>query len=220
MKPVAITQNQQDVITAYHGSGIAIDKFSYEFTNIGNDQNGSGFYFTTDITEAAGYTSATLNGQPKPGGQDNPTIHRVNLHLKNSLNVETCRDLTAKEVRAIISKSPCLEDCLWDWGDINHYGVQSVLDKAVNAYVPPAVAAGEPVKLIKSFHSLSNDFFPGETEAFNRAIEEVLGYDSVVEHYPKVGTSHYVAFFVEQIEIIERTPIAEFNRQPEPEMTP
>jgi hypothetical protein len=220
MRSAALTKPQHVLIDVYHGSGVAIDEFKYEFTGIGNDQNGSGFYFTTDINEAAAYTSASLNGMPKPGGQNNPTIHHVRLRLKNPLDIETKQDLTTKELRAIITKSPCLDDCLCDWGDIEYEGMPKVLTRAIDTYASCQGGPEGPVVLIKTLHKLGNDFFPGETEAFNQAIESVLGYDSVVERFENTGNTHYVAFFVEQIEIVERTPLAEFNRQPDSEMKP
>lgn len=189
-------------VTAYHGSGNPITQFDYRFTGIGNDQIGSGFYFTDDMSEAVGYTTGTLNGEPKPGGTDNPTVHVVRLSLRNPLPHSMTRDLTIQEARAIILHAPNLDDALMNWGDVERDGRTKVLNKAAPFYAPGP--GDEPIELLRQLHPIGNDFFDGETEAFNRAIEEVLGFDSVICAFEKSGHTHYVAFFPEQIEILER----------------
>ncbi|WP_455233249.1 ADP-ribosyltransferase-containing protein [Geopseudomonas aromaticivorans] len=204
------------IIDAYHGSGTKIDQFSYEFTGIGNDQNGSGFYFSTDINDAIGYCTGTLNGQPKPGGMETPTVHHVRLHLENPLDCQTTGELTRAQARNFIERAPNLDDALSNWGDVDHEGREAVIRRAVSAYTPNDSADGEPARLLRWLHSMANDFYPEDVEAFNRSVQAILGYDSVVERFEKNGKAHYVAFFPEQVEILEHIPLASLC---EPEAT-
>ena len=76
-------------ILAYHGSPVNIDEFRYEFTNKGNDQLGSGFYFTTDKNEALGYGK---------------NIHTVELTFKKLLDADKDKP-KSNEHRLKISKA-------------------------------------------------------------------------------------------------------------------
>lgn len=187
-------------IIAYHGSGVSIDRFDYRFTNQGNDQNGSGFYFTTDLNEAAAYCHATIGNQPKLGGDENPTIHVVRLHFENPMDCRDDRAMTSKAVLQILAASPVLDDVITNFGDADFEGRNVVMSRAVSAYV---TRKGD-CPMIKQLHKLANDFFPSpeDVEVFNRAVFKATGIDAIFEQYD--GKVHYVAFFPEQVEIIER----------------
>lgn len=187
-------------LVAFHGSGVAIDVFDYQFTNQGNDQNGSGFYFTTDLEEAIRYCNALYQNQPKLGGDDNPTVHVVRLTFENVLDCKDERALTAAAVKKIILASPVLDDALTNFGDVEFEGKAAVLNEAVQLYV--SRKGDTPV--IKELHKLANDFFPDaeHTETFNRAVFKATGIDAIKEDYG--NRIHYVAFFPEQIDILAR----------------
>jgi len=74
----------------------------------------------------------------------------------------------------------------------------------------PAYAGFQSV--LRGLNNLSNDFFLGEIRAFNDAVQKVLGYDGVIHRL--VDRKHYflVAWFPEQIKIIDRTPVATIRR--------
>ncbi len=190
-------------IIAYHGSGNPIHEFDYQFTGLGNDQIGSGFYFTTDLCEAIGYTSGTLNGLPKPGGADNPTVHEVKLTLINPMPYDLKQDLTTEQARQLILASPDLDDALWNWGDLGREKRETIITKAAKGYVPKP--GDDPIDLLRLLHPIANDFFDGHTEAFNRAIQATFGFDSIICTF-EGGKTHYVAFYPEQIEVIEHIP--------------
>jgi hypothetical protein len=194
------------VITGYHGSGVSIESFRYEFTGIGNDRNGSGFYFTTDQDEARGYCWARLNNEAKPGGEHAPTVHCARLLLSNPLPSTLKRNLTRREVQELVEAAPDLEQSMTDWGDVEFEGRQAVMSKIIGTYAPSNSGEEEPELLIKWLFMIANDFYDGETEAFNRAVHRILGFDSVVESIPQTGHAHYVVFFAEQIEIFDRIP--------------
>lgn len=191
---------KQQIIKAYHGSGTEISEFDYQWTGQGNDQNGSGFYFTSDYDEAFGYTGRTLAGLSKLGGSDRPTVHVVELTFNNPLQHDTEKAMTQAQVEAIIRRAPDLNDALMNWGDVDYYGLEKVLKSAIPAYAKPGKF------LLQSLNELANDFFGSEIKAFNEAVRDALGYDSVIEKF-EGGKVHYVAWFPEQINIIERIAV-------------
>lgn len=186
-------------ILAYHGSGVSIEEFSYEFTNKGNDQLGSGFYFTTDVNEAKDYCTRTLVGQnEKLGGSDNPTIHVVELDIKNPLGSDQSVGMAATQIERILRSSPILDEALENFGQVGFEPFNRILKRAVDCYI---IYDGE-VETIKNLNKLSNDFFGDHIEAFNRAVKESMGFDGLVHEWS--DSKHYVAWFPEQIKIIER----------------
>lgn len=195
--------NEKMILTAYHGSGCDIEAFDFAFTGIGNDQNGSGFYFTTSLDEAIAYCSNSLNGLPKPGGVDSPTVHQAQLSFTKLLDSQDESALTFENVVRIIRRSPRLDESLENWDEVTDSTRARVLAKAASAYTQPA---GEG-PLLKRLFALANDFFGNDTRAFNEAVRDVLGIDGVVEHYE--DKTHFVVFFPEQINISSRWTVNE-----------
>lgn len=180
-------------IRAFHGSGTKIDQFDYRFTNIGNDQLGSGFYFTSCRSEAIGYCTQRLHGDTiKPGGMLHPTLHEVDLIIKNPLLHNAEIKMSEQCVRNIILQSPKIDEVLENWGEIAVEGREAVLKRAIECY-----AIDEPYPAIRLLNQLSNDFFGDHTELFHRAVREQTGFDGVILHFDE--RVHYVAWFPEQI---------------------
>ena len=175
---------QTDIV--YHGANQVIEQFSYEYTNIGNDQFGSGFYFTNDIETAKTYGHI---------------IHSAYLNLKNPLSVDSRTnesikgiDATYNIVRNLILDSPNYKEALMDFGDIDYEGEITVLQSAIESY-----ADGDIVPSL--LYSLSSDFYDEEIELFNTNFLKATGYDSVEINF---GDSiHYVVFFPHQIQIVD-----------------
>lgn len=188
-------------ILAYHGSGVSIDEFSFEFIK-GNDELGSGFYFTTSIDEAKDYCTRVISGyERKLGGDDNPTIHVVELDIKNPLKSDQMTGMTARQVEKIIKASPILNEALENFGDMSFEPIKRIMDRAIEGYV---IVDGE-TDTIKNLNKLSNDFFGDHIEAFNRSIKDVMGFDGVVHEWS--DSKHFVAWLPEQIKIMERVHI-------------
>jgi hypothetical protein len=196
-------------LTVYHGSGAAIERFEYAFTNAGNDQLGSGFYFTSDIEQAKGYAVRRLEPElAKPGGEDAPNVVHAMLSIKNPLSSTFAgKGLSRVAVQKLLRRSPCLNEALENFGDVEFEGQEKVLNEAVAMYVTPP-GAGKP--LLKQLFKVANDFYPDHIAEFNKAVFEVLGYDGVVETF-KDGTTHYVAFFPEQVVILLSEPVVDNN---------
>lgn len=176
-------------LVAYHGTGADIGEFDYGFTDQGNDQIGSGFYFSTSPQTASGYATARgRSDTPKPGGE-NANVMPVYLAIRNPLDAKSTRKLTSTQIRSIISKAPELDDKLGNFDDIEYVGRSAVMNKAVRSYV------GMPI--MHGLNSLANDFYPGQVEAFNQAVRDSTGYDGVFDKYP--DETHWVAWFPWQI---------------------
>lgn len=192
-------------LRVYHGTGNAegLTAFDPALTGQGNDQLGSGFYFTTDPTEASGYTTAVTSaagpGATKLGGDQSPGVVPAFLSIKNPLRVkgsnlrDTDVDMTAEQAAEILRRSPRIYDVvdtpLWNFVDIGDGPVtDDMIVEAAQSYTGP------------SLMSLENDFFgrPGDAEVYRAALRDVLGYDGVVLEF-EGGKKHWVAWFPEQI---------------------
>lgn len=194
-------------VGGYHGSGTRIDAFDYAFTNQGADQIGSGFYVTTSLKEAIMYTGATREGLPKLGGTDSPTVHVLSLGFRKLLDATADVPISPAQVKRIILRSPMLDRALSDFGDVDYEGRASVLARAIPSYVH---RKGDG-PTIKRFHSLANDFYRNDTKAFNQAIFQVLGYDGITVQNEE--STHYLAFFPEQISIEEYLTVDEARQR-------
>lgn len=196
----------QAPLMLYHGSGTAIERFDYKFTNAGSDQLGSGFYFTNRLEDAKRYAFRRRSpSEEKLGGEDAPNVVHAHLSIKNPMEAaQTGPGLTPVQVAALLSRSPCLGDALENFGDVAYEGSGNVLRSAVAAYV---TRPGTSRPLVRQLFNVANDFFPDHVAQFNKAVFEVLGYDGVVQTFPD-GQVHYVAFFPEQIQIVTKEQLA------------
>jgi hypothetical protein len=187
-------------LVVHHGTGARIDAFDPTMTGLGNDQFGSGFYFTTDVKQAMGYQSARLSWSTaeKLGGTDCPnTIHAclsIQKPICLSASEENLRGIlvTPQQAEKIIVKAPDVFDPdnspLVNW--IDHNG------RRFNA--------SDVRKIAKSYSelmSIENDFFSGSATAFREVVHAVTGFDGVEKTFPD-GSRHFVAWFPEQIKSI------------------
>lgn len=185
-------------IVVYHGTGTAINEFKEEFTGQGNDQLGTGFYFTTLEKQAKGYETNRLpsaDGLEKLGGEDSPNTISAILSIKNPLkldqNTETTRDfvLTQKQVQQILLSAPNIFD-------ENESPLTNWMDSNGKPYTKAQV-----ISIAKKYDNLlhiQNDFFRNEGTAFRKAVNEATGFDGVEKTFAD-GTKHYVAWFPTQI---------------------
>ena len=191
-------------LMVFHGTGNldGLHQFDPAMTGKGNDQVGSGFYFTTNAEEASGYaTAVTANagvGARKLGGDESPGVLAAYLAIKNPIVVRgsNLRDadieLTHKQAVQIINRAPNIRDLdetpLGDHLDV--WSVGRVTDKMISdvakLYTGP------------SLMSLENDFFRSNSTAFRHAVHEATGHDGVVMEF-NGGHKHFVAWFPEQI---------------------
>lgn len=185
-------------LMVYHGTGTTIEAFDPEFTGKGNDQYGSGFYFTTDQETAEHYTLATINGQPKLGGSDNPNVIPVYLNIRHPIvvNATTTPNLydvpvSAAKAARIIASHPKIMD-----------PEESILGDFIEEYWESGPKKWMIDRLAREYGwtlgSLETDIFSGYPEEFHKAVKQATGYDGVQVNF-KSGERHYIAWFPDQI---------------------
>lgn len=170
----------------YHGTNAPISEFLFEFTNKGNDQLGSGFYFTDTPSEASGYAEDN-------GGNVMP----VYLSVQNPLDEDQTGNLTESQVRRFIKNAPKYKQRLTDWGDVRYEGERAVLDRAVNAYT----RTPEDGPLLKGLFQIANDFYGDDIQKFNEQVTKILKFDGVRSKKP-YGATHIMGFQPNQIKSI------------------
>lgn len=193
-----VVDGQGRPLIVYHGTGTSIEEFLPEFTGQGNDQYGSGFYFTTDRETAEGYTTRTLNDQSKPGGMDNPNVIPAYLNIRNPLVVEA-RDtpnlyqieVPASQAAKIIGKLPDIMD-----------PENSILGDFFDDYWESGPKRSMINRLAREYDwtlgTLATDIFRDHPTEYRQAVRDVLGYDGVQVNFPS-GEKHFIAWFPNQI---------------------
>lgn len=193
-----VVDDQGRPLIVYHGTGTSIEEFLPEFTGQGNDQYGSGFYFTTDRETAEGYTTRTLNDQRKPGGTDNPNVIPAYLNIRNPLVVEA-RDtpnlyqieVPASQAAKIIGKLPDIMD-----------PENSILGDFFDDYWESGPKRSMINRLAREYDwtlgTLATDIFRDHPTEYRQAVRDVLGYDGVQVNFPS-GEKHFIAWFPNQI---------------------
>ena len=193
-----VVDGQGRPLIVYHGTGTSIEEFLPEFTGQGNDQYGSGFYFTTDRETAEGYTTRTLNDQSKPGGMDNPNVIPAYLNIRNPLVVEA-RDtpnlyqieVPASQAAKIIGKMPDIMD-----------PETSILGDFFDDYWESGPKRSMINRLAREYDwtlgTLATDIFRDHPTEYRQAVRDVLGYDGVQVNFPS-GEKHFIAWFPNQI---------------------
>lgn len=193
-----VIDGQGQPLPVHHGSGATIHAFNPAFTGMGNDQFGSGFYFTTDLDQAKGYETAKLPsiaGCEKLGGDSTPNTVSVFLRIQRPICLGICDEslsavsVSARQAQAIIARAP------------------HVLDPDSSPLVNWVDNGGQPftaqqLKKVASGYSnliaIENDFFTGCATQFRLAVHAATGFDGVQKSFSD-GSQHFVAWFPEQI---------------------
>lgn len=178
-------------LKVYHGTGADIAEFDFAFTGNGNDQHGSGFYFTSNPDEASGYAS-----EQKDKGGTTPNVVAAYLAIKKPI---VCVDgqaqqklLTRSQINKIMQASPIFDDVLTNFGDVEYEGRAKVMNLALDTY-------SQDDNLLHQLHLLANDFYPDRVKEFNEAVRKATGYDGVIAKFGGKQTVHYIAWFPDQI---------------------
>lgn len=103
----------------YHGGSIKIEKFDEKFAGKGVDQDGPGFYFSSNYEDAKTYTPT--------GGW----IHEVLLSFRKMLS--DSKKANIKEAEKLLRMAPNLKDSLTDWGENYNeaidFAIKTVIDR-------------------------------------------------------------------------------------------
>ena len=188
-----ITAPDGGPLIVYHGRDSKSKVFDPDKTGHGNDQLGSGFYFTDDINDAKMYSS------------DNGTVFKAQLYIRNPIIVDnevganltaSDVDITEQQAYEILKRSPKIydpeESPLGDW-------IESYWETGPEDWMIKKVAQEYTGK---SLITMENDFFSNHATIYRKVLHDVLGYDSVMTSFDN-GIHHYVAWFPDQIEVID-----------------
>lgn len=171
----------------YHGTPCWIDAFDTAYQGLGNDEAGSGFYFTSAYEDAEYYSRK--GGEGIPGEWiDFPNVVAAHVNIRKPIDMG--RDdysLSARHAEAIMRRSPILDEALDNWGPEDD---PKRMQRAVEAY------SFKDGNLVKRLWGMANDFFPDADVEFLKALHAVTGYDGVIR---KGKSTVVVAFFPEQI---------------------
>lgn len=160
----------------YHGTNADIKAFDYSKTGQGQDQWGSGFYFTDRPNTASAYVKPL---DVSEGGNIYPVYTKTENPLKyDPTSVALQKDisqkpLTKKQVKDLIESSPQLDDALWNWGDWAYEGKNKVLNRAIDAYYDPKRFS------LQTLNAINNDFYSGIPEAFGKNVQKAVGKDAI-----------------------------------------
>lgn len=227
-KKSKVRDGNGDLIPMFHGTGTVITEFDPAYTAQGDDQYGSGFYFTLSRTLAESYTATTVQDETgkdmeKLGGCDAPNVVEAYLNLVNPIIVDGARYanlghvvVTADEAYRMLLHQPDLylpqsgsEDFvvnpLGDYFD-DYWTKEQFTEEEYRHFIrrlADQYYAGTNLRLL--------DIFLGShgTE-FRTAVREVLGYDGVMVKFDN-GSWHAIAWFPNQIKAISNSEPTEAN---------
>lgn len=172
----------------FHGSPRPrFDAFDPSVLGSGNDELGSGFYFTDSYATALGYAG--------PAGW----VYETSLAIANPLTADA--DLPPAVIEALIREAPGFEEGLENWGETDFEGQQNVLRRACAAYVGQCRAIDGA---FSALNALSGDFWGGHEAAFLEAAQRLTGYDGLVRRVG--GETHAVAWSAASIVILDVRP--------------
>lgn len=215
-----------ELLPVYHGTGADFDAFDPAYTGQGNDQYGSGFYFTTSAEVALSYTTAQLtgaDGEPveKLGGADNPHIIKAFLDIRNPIVVDAKEhanlrnfSISGLEAEEIILLHPDIY-CQPDDGDNPNPVGDYLEDFWENDCWTKEELEYLARKMARQYFSPTNmlhldTLFRDYPTELRHAYHKVLGYDGVKICFD--NQTHYVAWFPEQIKLVTNLNPTKCNR--------
>ena len=182
----------------YHGTGNLenLEAFDPAMTGKGNDQLGSGFYFTTHPDEASGYAG---NYHQSSGKQNKaPGVIPAHLAIRKPIKIgpkgsslnDARINLSHDQIKQIMAHAPDImhpeRSPLGNHVDVSRGVTPNIIHDIAKLYTGNAL------------HAMENDLFADNPTAYRKALNKVLGYDGVIKDFGD-GRKHYVAWFPEQI---------------------
>lgn len=181
----------------YHGSGAVFTEFNTDYTGSGNDQYGSGFYFTDSKDVAASYSAkgtSTRNVIDAYLSLQKPVV----LDGERSENLSDVK-LTEEQVYKILRESPSVMDVENSpLGDMFDRYWETGPDDGMLQEAAALESSGGGWNML----SLENTFFTDRPTEFRQAINKVTGYDGVIINFKNVRNA--VAWFPGQIKSASR----------------
>lgn len=169
----------------FHGTRTDFETFDLEFIGKGNDEVGSGFYFTDSIETARRYAGSE------------GYVFVVELELNNPLQTDTT--LTSDQVEKLISASPVFDEMIENFGEVALEGVNRVLNRAVSSYMS---ILGQEFGALECVNSIASDFWDGYEAEFLSKINIVTRHDGLYRDFTR--ERHAVVWSPDQISIAEK----------------
>lgn len=207
-----IRDKKGNLLKVYHGSGTRIKTFDNSFTGKGNDQYGSGFYFTTDKATAEMYTTKRIHQNiSKLGGEDSPTVIEAYLNICNPIIINGITETNLKNVKIpssyifnILKELPSLylspdsEEEVNPLGDyFEDFWEQSFRQK--EDYIPFIKRLYMEYFSEASLLDLEILFKDYSTE-LRLALKKICNYDGIIINFK--NSKHIIAWFPNQIKIL------------------
>jgi hypothetical protein len=176
----------------FHGSKADFTSFDYQFIGKGNDQEGPGFYFTSDIKDASIYSN------------EEGKIYEVYLRIENPVPLEGEVDRYELEKLALMAVGLKDEEELYDLADSDEYWETNLSDwgeHPVSAYhsLIESVYSSYHSEPHQAFQQMWVDAFGFDSIPYLKAMMK-LGYDGVI--VSRGHTTHYITFSPNQAKAV------------------
>ncbi len=195
-----VVDEHGEPLVVYHGSPYTekLTEFDPKTTGEGNDQLGSGFYFTTNPSTATLYAH-----KEEPDQQNSAGIVPVFLSIQNPIKVsgsnlsDSNAVVNSNQAFQLLKKAPNIYNMDETKGEIS-----PVADWLDHVWEVGKVTDADIKEVSKNYTglnllSLENDFYGEDSSTFRESVKEVLGFDGVVQTFD--DETHWVAWFPTQI---------------------
>lgn len=204
------------LLEVYHGSGAEINSFDPSFTGQGNDQYGSGFYFTTEESFANAYTDKRMKdisgaSMEKPGGENEPTVVKAYVNIKHPIFCNGSYELNLEHV---LIPNEYIHDIVKTLPTLYHTADNEIEPNPLSDYFDQfwesdlqTIENFEPLikEMVDVYFQDSNlktldILFDKYGTELRQAVYNTLGYDGIIVNFE--NSQHIVAWFPEQIKDI------------------
>lgn len=181
----------------FHGTAGEFDEFHIDWIGQGDDQLGSGFYFTDNSDTAENYARRRAAAL----GNDESVVLTAVLGIRKPLPFHA--RVTDRQIETILRSAPDFEETLQNFGDVGYEGVSSVLRQAVQVYSGQNTESDDDT--LKMMFCMSNDFYRIAPADFLAVFSKVTGYDGLIRSV--AYENHAVVWHPGQITVLDRRPV-------------
>ena len=167
----------------YHGSKELFTEFDYSRIGTNGTTEGQGFYFTDNLQVANSYSE-------KEG-----YVYEVDFMGKKSLDSDRIA-MKRSEVKKVLLALHSENDILSNWDDVEHYGLNKVLNMAIENIM----LCNSDVEIYGSLCNITDNI-----ELISKTFNRILGYDSIVLKADWANQYIYIATIPEIIRIVNVT---------------
>ena len=213
-----VRDDKGNLLKVYHGTGTKITSFDPAYTSQGNDQYGSGFYFTTERKFAEAYTTLRntgRNGQEreKLGGEDYPNVVEAYVNIENPIYINN--GIEEGDLSNVLIPNEIVYDIVKVLPSLYHGTNDDIEPNPLGDWVedfweanPQTDEEFQPLikKMVEEYFQKTDlrdlDILFGKygTE-LRKAVNKVMGYDGVIINFE--DNQHIVAWFPEQIKDVK-----------------